>query len=155
MVILPYLKNKVLMQLRDFKTGIAFPGQWGFFSGSLEKGETPDDAAHREMWEEIGYRTDQMHFLSTLGMPELDNLITHAYFCELTTPLDNISLHEGYDFGLFTRQEIRAGQLFSGRMGKHVPVIPSKYIHIVIDALMLRLHSGGGGVFQDRGSATF
>ncbi len=51
-VILPYRERRVLMQLRDDKEGIAFPGKWGFFGGGIEPGESPEGAARRELAKE-------------------------------------------------------------------------------------------------------
>jgi 8-oxo-dGTP pyrophosphatase MutT (NUDIX family) len=56
-VLLPYRDGKVLMQLRDEKEGIVCPGQWGFFGGEVELGETPIECARRELREEIGVNT--------------------------------------------------------------------------------------------------
>ena len=53
--IIPYVDGKVLLQLRDPKPDIIFPGQWGFFSGSIEEDETQEQAAWRELWEELQY----------------------------------------------------------------------------------------------------
>ena len=53
-VILPYVKNKILMQLRDEKQNIVFPGMWGMFSGSIHIGESTNKAAFREIREETG-----------------------------------------------------------------------------------------------------
>ena len=34
--------TKFLLQLRDFKPSIPFPGVWGGFGGQIEKGESPN-----------------------------------------------------------------------------------------------------------------
>ncbi len=34
-IILPYQENRVLLQLRDFKPNIEYPGCWGFWGGGL------------------------------------------------------------------------------------------------------------------------
>ena len=46
--------NSYLLQLRDFKSSIIFPGHWGAFGGAIEEGESPRDALDRELKEEIG-----------------------------------------------------------------------------------------------------
>ena len=42
-------KSSIIMQLRDNKSDILYPNKWGFFSGSLKKGEDPRHAAIREL----------------------------------------------------------------------------------------------------------
>ena len=44
-----------LLQLRDQKPGIFYPGHWGLFGGALDPGETPDTALRRELFEELGF----------------------------------------------------------------------------------------------------
>lgn len=46
--------DKVLLQLRDTKPGIFYPGHWGFFGGALEAEDaTPGDGLRRELNEEL------------------------------------------------------------------------------------------------------
>ena len=52
-VVLPYVNKRVLMQLRDTKQGISFPGFWGFFGGAIEEGEAPEETAERELFEKL------------------------------------------------------------------------------------------------------
>jgi 8-oxo-dGTP pyrophosphatase MutT (NUDIX family) len=49
-VILMALSGKVLMMRRTDT------GQWAFPAGSLKAGETPEECAWRETWEETGFR---------------------------------------------------------------------------------------------------
>ena len=127
-VILPYVKNKVLMQLRDFKEGISFPGNWGFFGGSVEDDETPGEAAKRELFEEISYKPRVMHKLCTSKIPQFSNLTLHSYCCPLTKPVESIKLMEGVDLGLFSLKEVMTGQLYSSKMRKAFPVIGLPHI---------------------------
>ncbi len=50
--------GRLLMQLRDDFPHVAAPGQWGFFGGGVEAGETLRIAAWRELAEETGLRPD-------------------------------------------------------------------------------------------------
>jgi 8-oxo-dGTP diphosphatase len=43
-----------VLQLRDHIAGIANPGHWGLFGGSIEPGESPEQGARREIEEELG-----------------------------------------------------------------------------------------------------
>lgn len=48
-------KGEYLLQLRDRKRGIFFPGLWGCFGGAIESGDTSVEAAlRRELGEELG-----------------------------------------------------------------------------------------------------
>jgi len=50
------VRGRYLLQLRDMKRGIFFPGHWGCFGGGVERGESPDEALLRELDEELGLR---------------------------------------------------------------------------------------------------
>lgn len=48
--------DQYLLQHRDAKPDIFYPGHWGFFGGALEPGEFPETALTRELDEELGIR---------------------------------------------------------------------------------------------------
>jgi len=48
--------GRVLMQLRDDIPTIADPGCWVNPGGEIDPGESPEDGARRELFEETGYR---------------------------------------------------------------------------------------------------
>jgi 8-oxo-dGTP pyrophosphatase MutT (NUDIX family) len=127
-VILPYVQDKVLMQLRDMKKGINFPGCWGFFGGSIDDGETPEEASKRELLEEIGYKPAVMYKMGFDVVRDLGNLSIHAYCCPLAIPIEKIDLQEGMDLGLFSLEEIMTKELYSRKMGRSFPVIESPYL---------------------------
>ena len=47
-------KKKILIQKRDLKKNIFFPGHYGLFGGAIKKNETKLHALKRELKEEIG-----------------------------------------------------------------------------------------------------
>lgn len=46
--------GRYLLQLRDQKPGLFYPGHWGLFGGAIEPPETPEAALRRELSEELG-----------------------------------------------------------------------------------------------------
>jgi 8-oxo-dGTP pyrophosphatase MutT (NUDIX family) len=58
-VILVDARGRVLMQLRDNDPKIMFPGHWGLTGGAAHAGETPEQAARREVAEETGIMLDR------------------------------------------------------------------------------------------------
>ena len=134
-VILPYADSKVLLQLRDIKEGIAFPGYWGFFGGSIDADETPEDASERELFEEIGYKPEVMNKLGFDIIPELGNLPTHAFCCPLIIPIEEIKLTEGLDVGLFSIEEVMRKEMYSCKVKRSFPVIEIPYFYNTIRKL--------------------
>src|SRR5690349_4066985 len=66
---------RYVVQRRDEKPGIWFPGHWGFFGGAVDDGESALTALYRELEEEIELRTcdavlfTQFHFdMTELGL---------------------------------------------------------------------------------------
>jgi 8-oxo-dGTP pyrophosphatase MutT (NUDIX family) len=66
--------GRYVMQLRDVKSHIFYPGHWGLFGGALDDGETEEEALRRELDEELGFapraasRFVRLDFdLSTIG----------------------------------------------------------------------------------------
>jgi len=55
--------GRYVMQLRDDKPGIAVPGVWSLFGGSVEEGEEPRTALLREIEEELCIQLCDSHFL--------------------------------------------------------------------------------------------
>lgn len=45
-----------IMQLRDLKDNIFYPGHWGLFGGAVDAGETESEALKRELDEELGFK---------------------------------------------------------------------------------------------------
>ena len=139
-VVLPYVHDKVLMQLRDMKKGINFPGCWGFFGGSIDDGETPEEASKRELLEEIGYKPAGMYKMGFDVVRDLGNLSIHAYCCPLTISIGKIDLQEGMDLGLFSLEEIMTKELYSSKMERAFPVIEIPYLVDTIKKLDLYLN---------------
>jgi len=107
--------DRFLMQLRDDKPGILYPGVWGFFGGHIEPGETPDVAIGRELNEEIGYRPPQLDLFDC----HVDgNVRRHMFWGPLTVEPEALQQTEGWDLGLVTEADARRGECFSAVAGK-------------------------------------
>lgn len=118
-----YHQDQYLMQLRDDIPGIAYPGHWGFFGGHCDPGEHPDDAIHRELMEELGYRTASIKPFDLYPDP---GVIRHVYYAPLTVPLSELRLMEGWDWGFFSPEQIQNSKRYSQ---KAQGIFPLAYPH--------------------------
>ena len=141
-VVLPYQGDRLLMQLRDFKTTILFPGCWGFFGGTIEPGEDPKASAMREVIEELGFHPKSLEPLEEEHIPELGNIFSYAYYCELTVPVEKLVLTEGLDLGLFTLEQIQSTQLYSKKLDTKVKVVPSPHMARIAKKMFDRVKNG-------------
>jgi 8-oxo-dGTP pyrophosphatase MutT (NUDIX family) len=57
-------KGNYLMQLRDQKPGIFYPGHWGLFGGAVDPGEPPERALRRELEEELGLQVQAVRYFT-------------------------------------------------------------------------------------------
>jgi 8-oxo-dGTP pyrophosphatase MutT (NUDIX family) len=119
-LITPVKNSMVLMQLRDFDERIAYPGQWAFFGGQVENDESPLQAAYRELKEEIGYIPSEIALLGkTRSEEKLSDdvtLIHHIYSCKLRVPIEALSLNEGIDLKLVSKEEFASGKIYSQKL---------------------------------------
>ena len=109
-----YREGKFLLQLRDDIPGIRYPGHWAFFGGHIEPGETPEIALLRELQEEIGYTPPSAFLFRCYSEAEV---VRHVFHAQLTVDVKDLTLKEGWDLGLLTPEQIRAGQCYSEKAG--------------------------------------
>jgi 8-oxo-dGTP pyrophosphatase MutT (NUDIX family) len=57
-----------LLQLRDERKGIWYPGYWGLFGGTLETGETAEAALCRELAEELSLTGATMRYFMSMSL---------------------------------------------------------------------------------------
>jgi len=112
--------HRFLMQLRDNIPGIIHPGQWGFFGGHLDPGETPEGAMWRELKEEINYTPPQLTLFKVYQ--DDPHVIRHVYEAPLIVPLDQLELNEGWDLGLLTLEDIQRGDCYSAKADQVRPL---------------------------------
>ncbi|MCG8357567.1 MAG: NUDIX domain-containing protein [Kiloniellales bacterium] len=110
--------EKILLQLRDDKPGIWFPGLWGLFGGANEPGETMEEALGRELEEELGFRPQTLEYMCNLvfdlGSFE-DGYRRRVFFIAPVTEAQcNTSfLGEGREKRLFSAEEIQSSGQFA------------------------------------------
>jgi len=138
--ILPYVRDRVLLQLRDIKRHINFPGTWGFFGGSVEGGESIKRGAYRELFEEIGYKPEVLFELSTDIYN--DTFLIHSFFCPLTVSVEKITLNEGLDFALASLQKVLSGKIYSDKLKRFFPMADSEFIARIMRRMFNNIDSG-------------
>jgi 8-oxo-dGTP diphosphatase len=97
--------RRVLLQHRDDKPDIRWPGAWAIFGGHLEDDEDPESGAIREIEEELGLKLQPP---LTLVHHELhpDNRERSFYAAKLEVPLEELTLNEGQGMALFSADEL-------------------------------------------------
>ena len=115
-------ENLYLMQLRDFKPNIIYPGHWGFFAGHWKNSETAEDAMMRELNEELCWQPPILSYLGNIIVE--GNHRIHVHKCQLNNGLESLTLQEGQEIGAFTKEEIANNTLFSKKFKKYFPISP-------------------------------
>lgn len=114
-------REKILLQLRDFKERISHPGEWSLFGGSMKSNEFPDEAVSRELKEELDFPTGHLVYFREYLYEEEEAQI-HVFSCCTSLRHERLNLKEGLEFGFFCFDEIMSGKLFSERLQSKYPV---------------------------------
>ena len=114
--------KRFLLQLRDLKHWIPYPGHWGVFGGEIKNHESPEIAGRRELEEELGYVPQTSRYFRDYYIDS--NVHLHIFYGDVTVPFAELQLMEGLDMGLFSLEEIYSLKLYSKKMGKSFPVPP-------------------------------
>lgn len=110
--------GRYLLQHRDMKPEIFFPGHWGCFGGGVDPGETPAHAILRELDEELGFKPDHAavrHFSQfdfSLGFAGLAPI--YRIFYEINATAEDVGglrLGEGSALRLVPAPEILTGAI--------------------------------------------
>jgi 8-oxo-dGTP pyrophosphatase MutT (NUDIX family) len=111
--------GRYLMQLRDRRPDIWYPGCWGCFGGATDPGESALQALQRELGEEIELEVDSPRLVSRLDfdfspMGYGKGYRTY-YLVEIDTrQLSRLVLHEGERMEALTYERLISG----------IPVVP-------------------------------
>jgi 8-oxo-dGTP pyrophosphatase MutT (NUDIX family) len=101
--------GRYLLQLRDLKPGIFYPGHWGLFGGAIDADETAEAALRRELREEIGLVAEDLRPLTEFSFTCGRHGRIDRYFYEVTIANDvlpALELHEGAQMKAFTGASI-------------------------------------------------
>lgn len=103
--------DRYALQLRDDKPGIAGPGLWGLFGGTLRQGEPPEQGLRRELVEELAIEVGPARlFWRVDGSSEFSPTPKRWWFFEVdaTMTWNHHRLGEGQAAALFAFEDIAA-----------------------------------------------
>ncbi len=96
----------LLLHHRDDKPWIAHPGTWAGFAGSIEDGETVEEALAREVSEETGLAVDGPVFLTEAIDEEGDGALVTVFYTVGGIGAGDIDLHEGAGIGVYAVEDL-------------------------------------------------
>jgi 8-oxo-dGTP pyrophosphatase MutT (NUDIX family) len=109
LVLLVDASGAVLLQHRDVDAA-ASPNQWSLPGGHLEPGETPQEAARRELLEETGLTADELHPLWSGPRPSEDGfphtVTVHVFRGATSARQEDVVLGEGQAMVFVPRDEV-------------------------------------------------
>lgn len=110
-------QEKVLMQLRDEKPEIAYPGCWCIPGGRVEKNESIEEAVKREIEEETGYLSRNPELFSSVicELPNGKAYRSHI-FCEKYDGKQMITCREGQKMEFKSEKEMERLKVYPGQV---------------------------------------
>lgn len=106
-VILEDCDGRIALQLRDDTPDVVNAGKWSIFGGKIERGEKAEQAALREIREEltVDLCPEKLVFLGEYHLP---NAEFHVFYYSVAAELDGAKLREGQAWRWCTPDEIRS-----------------------------------------------
>ena len=92
-----------LLQHRDDKPGISYPGLWTPPGGHCEDGESVEECARRELHEETGYLCGALSWLRTLRSPDASDPAELTVFWSRYDGVQPVTCYEGQDLRFLSR----------------------------------------------------
>lgn len=107
--------RRFLLQQRDFKPGLPFPGHWTLFGGLVEAGEDLLTAMRRELLEELGCVPGRLGSEIFSWQWHGENpAINHCFSVYCEVPDDAMVLHEGNAMSWFSIEDLGTIELTPG-----------------------------------------
>jgi 8-oxo-dGTP diphosphatase len=104
--------GRYLLQHREDRPGISYPGWWSLFGGAREASESAEQAIFREIREELELELPNCRHLITCWYEiAFENRVTRKAFFAVELEANQtggLVLHEGQGMAWFTASEIRA-----------------------------------------------
>ncbi len=131
-VVLEDEQGRIALQLRDDRMDIANPNKWSIFGGKIEAGEEPEQAALREMKEELSVDLDPSK-LVIMGEYTHESTLFYVFHYGVTGELDAAELKEGQDWRWCSPEEIRSMSIIGRQVVDYHITFLESYWHLNAD----------------------